>query len=227
MPPKICPICGAANQTCLGDAGSAPPVGLLIQDERKATVGDWKSDQRLHVNADRTKIVDENDPEAAFLLAVPGTIVPEADAKRLGLGPYEGKATGDPPDAAPGPVREPGYTNALAVRVTDAEEPGPLARSGVTETRRRDRAAANAPENDVTVEPGSTNQPPADADTKASAPDSSPTADADATAEENKAVAPPAKAGGDTEHKAVTAPARPSGGSTNTAKANGGSKAGK
>jgi enoyl-CoA hydratase/carnithine racemase len=41
--------------------------------------------QRLYVNRDYSKIVPENSPEAAFLLATPGKPIDTALARRLGL----------------------------------------------------------------------------------------------------------------------------------------------
>lgn len=45
----------------------------------------FKTDKRLYVNADRSKIVDEDSPDAAFLLAAAGHTVSDEDVKRYGL----------------------------------------------------------------------------------------------------------------------------------------------
>ncbi len=45
----------------------------------------WTSDRRIFVNADRSKVVDESDPEAASLLVGEGGQLDEATAERLGL----------------------------------------------------------------------------------------------------------------------------------------------
>lgn len=42
-------------------------------------------DRRLWLNADRTKVVEDGDPEAAFLLGNEGTEIPDDEAKRLGV----------------------------------------------------------------------------------------------------------------------------------------------
>jgi hypothetical protein len=45
----------------------------------------WTAPRRLYVNADRSKVVDEGDPEAAALLVGAGGQIEEAEAERLGL----------------------------------------------------------------------------------------------------------------------------------------------
>ncbi len=50
--------------------------------------------ERSYVNADRTKVVSEDSPEAAFLLGLPGDEVPDAEAERLGLNKPKPKAKG-------------------------------------------------------------------------------------------------------------------------------------
>lgn len=45
----------------------------------------YRSDRRLYVNSDRTAVVPEGSPEAAFLLVGEGGEVDDAEAKRLGL----------------------------------------------------------------------------------------------------------------------------------------------
>ncbi len=42
-------------------------------------------DRKVYVNAAKDKVVDEGDPEAAFLLGVPGTTIDEMEARRIGL----------------------------------------------------------------------------------------------------------------------------------------------
>lgn len=53
----------------------------------------WKSDRRLYTTADRSRVVDEDDPEAAILLAAEGMEIQDAEAERLGL---TGKHKGEP-----------------------------------------------------------------------------------------------------------------------------------
>lgn len=55
----------------------------------------WISDGRYYLDAKRKKVVPEGSPEAAYLLCVPGDELPEAEAKRLGLGK---KAVKGPPE---------------------------------------------------------------------------------------------------------------------------------
>ncbi|MFW6079537.1 MAG: hypothetical protein ACODAE_07950 [Gemmatimonadota bacterium] len=43
------------------------------------------ADRRLYLTADKAHVVEEGDPDAAFLLAAPGRRIRAADAERLGL----------------------------------------------------------------------------------------------------------------------------------------------
>ncbi len=43
------------------------------------------SDRRLYLTADRERVVEHGDPEAAFLLVGKGCELPMAEAKRFGL----------------------------------------------------------------------------------------------------------------------------------------------
>lgn len=45
----------------------------------------YRSDKRLYLTRDRSRAVEEGDPEAAFLLVVAGGEMPDDEAKRLGL----------------------------------------------------------------------------------------------------------------------------------------------
>lgn len=59
----------------------------------------FKSDRRLWLTADKARVVEDGDPEAAFLLAGPeGTISPD-DVERLGLKYKDGRVV--LPDAKP------------------------------------------------------------------------------------------------------------------------------
>ena len=42
-------------------------------------------DRRLWLTADRDRVVEEGDPDAAFLLGTAGKEIPDAEAERLGL----------------------------------------------------------------------------------------------------------------------------------------------
>lgn len=92
---------------------------LLESNER------WvEARERLWLTADRSRVVADGDPEAAFLLAAPGQRIPIEDAERYGLvkpkkaaaakkvaKPPEGAAAGEASvgDGGPGepPVKEP------------------------------------------------------------------------------------------------------------------------
>ena len=66
--------------------------GLEINRPRAAVVG-LLADRRLYLTRDESRVVEEGSPEAAFLFATPGTIVPAADADRLGLNLVDGRIT--------------------------------------------------------------------------------------------------------------------------------------
>lgn len=50
------------------------------------------ADRRLWLTADRERVVEEGDPEAAFLFATPGKEISDADAEKYGLKPAKAKA---------------------------------------------------------------------------------------------------------------------------------------
>ena len=52
----------------------------------------FKADRRLYHNADKTRVVEEGDPEAAFLYLAEGQTAPLAEARGYGL------VAGDEPD---------------------------------------------------------------------------------------------------------------------------------
>lgn len=43
------------------------------------------ADRYLYLNADKTKVIEEGDPAARFVLAGPGSTIPDEDVKRYGL----------------------------------------------------------------------------------------------------------------------------------------------
>ena len=77
------------------------------------------ADRRLWQTADRSRLVEDGDPEAAFLFCTPGDEVAEEEAKRYGLTkaapPLEDKAVKAPPGdkaaepepGTPGKIMEP------------------------------------------------------------------------------------------------------------------------
>jgi len=80
-------------------------AGLEFISHRQAVVNEantptFEVGERLYVNADRSKIVSETSPEAAYLLAPgPGHRIPMAEAVRLGLA-QEKKSLDKPEDKA-------------------------------------------------------------------------------------------------------------------------------
>jgi len=45
----------------------------------------YRLDRRLWLTAERDRVVEDGDPEAAFLLGAPGQILSDAEAQRYGL----------------------------------------------------------------------------------------------------------------------------------------------
>jgi hypothetical protein len=74
-------------------------MSLEIVREQQRTVG-IIADRRLYVTADRSRLVEDGDGAAAFLLAPPGTEIDPTDVKRLGLVVVDGKVTQAPAEAA-------------------------------------------------------------------------------------------------------------------------------
>lgn len=68
---------------------------MAVKFEGRATATQWvnTSGKRLYLNADRDEVVEEGNPEAAYLLAAPGAMIPMAEAARIGL--VEGKTERD------------------------------------------------------------------------------------------------------------------------------------
>ena len=50
------------------------------------------ADRRLYLTADRERVVEEGDPDAAFLFVTPGKQISDADAERYGLKPARAEA---------------------------------------------------------------------------------------------------------------------------------------
>lgn len=68
------------------------------------------ADRKLFLTADRERVVEEGDPDAAFLLAAPGKQISDADAERYGLKPKakaEAKQADEPDNKeAPAPANK-------------------------------------------------------------------------------------------------------------------------
>lgn len=81
-----CPVCGAGIVD--GRFACQPPptpgMGLTITREDK-TMPMWQSDRRLWLNADKSQVVEDGDPDAAFLLVSAGGAIDSAEAERLGI----------------------------------------------------------------------------------------------------------------------------------------------
>lgn len=103
------------------------------------------ADKRYYLTADRSRVVEEGDPEAAVLLAAEGTLVAEEDAKRYGLDLSE---KGAARAALPGREAEP--TPALALEEQLSRLDAAKARGMAEEVRvhqeilRRDHGAEGA-----------------------------------------------------------------------------------
>jgi hypothetical protein len=52
--------------------------------EEAGMVEQWRADRRLWLTADKDRVVEDGDPEAAFLYVTPGHIVPRPEAEKLG-----------------------------------------------------------------------------------------------------------------------------------------------
>ena len=91
-----CPIC----PNCAGPYPGLPRSGITVHSEEVV-----RADKRYYVNADRSKIVEESDPQAAHLLAAEGDDISSEDVQKYGLGkkkadekPAESKAVPAPPE---------------------------------------------------------------------------------------------------------------------------------
>jgi hypothetical protein len=79
-------------------------MALTIQkhdDPGEARTGLVEVKQRLWLNADRTQVVADGDPDAAFLYALPGWSVPRDEAIRYGLVQGKGRKPAGGGDAEP------------------------------------------------------------------------------------------------------------------------------
>lgn len=81
-------------------------------------------DRPLYLNADKTKIVEEGDPAARFVLGGPGSEISDADAKLYGLEEYL-KPKGKKPKE-PEPPQEPEITDPKAAEppANKMQQPG-------------------------------------------------------------------------------------------------------
>lgn len=92
-----CPVCGVEHGDCLG---SAPPprhiVGLEWGEEGSGVAdNDYIATEKLYTD-DGGRVVGASDPRRRTLLAIPGTRIPAARARELGL--LGEKAVAGPPE---------------------------------------------------------------------------------------------------------------------------------
>lgn len=62
-------------------------MALVVNLGKDATVTNVTVDRRLWLTADRSRVVEDGDPAAAFLWAVEGREVPHVEAERVGYTP--------------------------------------------------------------------------------------------------------------------------------------------
>lgn len=55
----------------------------------------WVCDRRLCLTEDRSRVVEESDPDARWLWAIPGRVVPMSEAMRLGAVQHDDEAEAD------------------------------------------------------------------------------------------------------------------------------------
>ena len=81
-----------------------------ITMKREDTTMAFTSDRRLWLNADRSAVVEDGDPAAAYLLVGEGGEVPTAVVRQYGL-----KSPGQQPaDTGPGPAKDPADSEDLS-----------------------------------------------------------------------------------------------------------------
>lgn len=83
-----------------------------------------KADKRYYLNADRSKVVDEHDPDAAYLLAAEGGDISTEDAKKYGIGHYAPKADDEMPADEPEAKMVPAPPENKAVQMGDTVKSG-------------------------------------------------------------------------------------------------------
>jgi enoyl-CoA hydratase/carnithine racemase len=79
------------------------------------------ANRRLFLSADRSRVVEENDPDAAFLLATVGDELSDAEAHRLGL--LERMPDPDADVEAAAKEKRPAATKVRYPKGTKAQEP--------------------------------------------------------------------------------------------------------
>ncbi len=117
------------------------------------------ANKTLYLNADRTELVEEDSPDAAFLLARAGTRVDDADAERYGItgeqpATYNAKQDHFEKHGGMDPTADPREIAARGAMLRGEDDPdGPAApgeRGNLSEAEQGDEA----PRGDVEQEPG-------------------------------------------------------------------------
>lgn len=80
--PGACPTCGAPGNSCRPSAVGGVFVTTL---EDMKGIRMFTLSERTYVNADKSRIVAESSPDAAYLLGVAGTQIADQLADQLGL----------------------------------------------------------------------------------------------------------------------------------------------
>jgi hypothetical protein len=93
-------------------------------------------DRRWCLTEDKSRVVEENDPAARWLWAIPGHIVDRAEAERLGA--LEPEADAEPPKRKPG--QPPGSGTKKAEPAEDKSVTPEENKGGLTITARTRRA---------------------------------------------------------------------------------------
>ena len=75
-------------------------MAILVQTmEEQGMVEQWRADRRLWLNAEKDAVVEDGDPEAAFLYVTEGQLVPRPEAEELGaVEPEPAKKADKPAD---------------------------------------------------------------------------------------------------------------------------------
>lgn len=100
----------------VGEGGAPDLMSLEIIRRSAASAVGIIADRRLYLTADRAHVVEEGAPDAAYLFATPGYVIPAAEADRLGLVLVDGMVkvaasapapAETPQDPPPPPATEP------------------------------------------------------------------------------------------------------------------------
>lgn len=81
-------------------------MALEIRRPKPHEVG-LVADRRLYLTKDESRAVEDGSPDAAFLLATPGSVIPADLCVRLGLELADGKIRHIAPEVIPPPDQDP------------------------------------------------------------------------------------------------------------------------